>query len=62
MIVNTITMIAPLRVWLEGRSKKNIFLVKMGFLARADTSVYFYISTELPSDLHSEQKRNIGNL
>ena len=62
MIMNMITMMAPLRVWLEGRSKKNIFLVKMGFLASADTSVYFYMDVELPSDLHSEQKRNTENL
>lgn len=35
------TIIAPLRLWFDGGSKKNVLLVKIGFLAKADTSVYF---------------------
>ena len=46
------TMMPPLRVWLEGRSKKKVLLVKMGLRASAETSVSFCIrgdSTLAPS-------------
>jgi hypothetical protein len=34
-------MICPVRVWEEGRSKMRVLLMKMGLLARAETSVDF---------------------
>jgi hypothetical protein len=37
-----VTMTKPCKVCAEGRSKMRLLLVKIGFLAKADTSVSFY--------------------
>lgn len=36
-------MILPFNMWLEGGSKKKVLLVNIGFLAKAETSVCFYV-------------------